>query len=204
MSPERDKSPNSSLTTENPDRATPSTMVKDRLVNNIQPERVYWITGLSGSGKTTIGQELQRRLRKNEQSVLFLDGDNLRKAFSAGLGYSAADRRSVCMRNARICKMLSDQGTQVICATICLLNEVQNWNRENIPFYREILLQAPMEVLSSRKDIYRRATRGEVTNVVGVDLPANFPKDPHCTVENDGSYTPSEVVDFLISELSLI
>ena len=77
-------------------------------------------------------------------------------------------------------------------------------NRENIPFYREILLQAPMEVLSSRKDIYRRATRGEVTNVVGVDLPANFPKDPHCTVENDGSCTPSEVVDFLISELSLI
>ena len=203
MSPERDKPTNSSLATENPDRVTPSTMVKERLGSNIQPGRVYWITGLSGAGKSTIGQELQRRLRENEQSVLFLDGDNLRQAFGADLGHSAADRRFVCMRNARICKMLSDQGIQVICATICLLNEVQNWNRENIPFYCEILLQAPMEVLSSRKDIYRRATRGEVTNVVGVDLPANFPKDPHCTVKNDGSFTPGEVVDFLISELSL-
>ena len=203
MNIEQDKLPNSSPPMETPDGETSSTTVNDKLGGSIQPGQVYWITGLSGSGKSTIGQQLHYRLRKNDVPVVFLDGDNLRQVFGGDLGHSVADRRLVCMRNARICKLLSDQGIHVICATICLLDEVQNWSRENIPFYREILLQAPMEVLSSRKDIYRRAARGEACNVVGVDLPANFPKAPHIVIENDGRNTPCEVVDLLISELSL-
>src|ERR1700683_1573893 len=78
---------------------------------------VYWITGLSGAGKTTIGRELWRRLRAASRSVIFLDGDVTREVIAEDLGHSTTHRRRSAMRNARLCKLLSDQGTDVVCAT---------------------------------------------------------------------------------------
>ena len=102
------------------------------------PGRVFWITGLSGAGKTTLGQELRSRLRASGRPVAFLDGDALRTAIAEDLGHSAGNRRQSAMRNARLCRLLAEQGSDVICATISLFHEVQRWNRENIPDYREI------------------------------------------------------------------
>ena len=100
--------------------------------------RVFWITGLSGAGKTTVGQELWTRLRAAGRPVTFLDGDALRAVIAEDLGYSAGNRRRSAMRNARLCRLLAEQGTDVVCATISLFHEVQRWNRENILDYREI------------------------------------------------------------------
>lgn len=165
--------------------------------------RVFWITGLSGAGKTTVGRLLWGLLRSRSPSVIFLDGDILREIFGNDLGHSQADRLQSAMRNSRMCKMLSDQGADVVCATISLFRECQEWNRANIPGYREIYLRVPMEVLVKRdpKTLYSRALRGEVKDVMGVDLPFDEPSNPEIAVENDGSRKPEELAKFLFDHL---
>ena len=76
---------------------------------------VYWLTGLSGAGKTTIGRILYKRLCEKRDGVVFLDGDDLRAVFGNDLGYTAQDRKKSAMRNARLCGLLAGQGLVVVC-----------------------------------------------------------------------------------------
>jgi adenylylsulfate kinase-like enzyme/phosphohistidine swiveling domain-containing protein len=159
--------------------------------------RVYWITGLSGAGKTTVGRELCRRLRAAGRPVIFLDGDALRAAISEDLGHSTGNRQRSAMRNARLCQLLAGQGNDVVCATISLFHEVQRWNRENIPGYREIFLQVPIDELRRRdvKGIYASARRGDMRDVVGLDVPAEIPEAPDLVLDNHGTLDPATAVD---------
>src|ERR1017187_5433790 len=122
--------------------------------NEIAPEtapgRVFWITGLSAAGKTSIGRALSSHLRASGCPVIFLDGDTLRTVVSSDLGYSAEDRRSAAMRNGLVCRMLAEQGFDIVCATISLFHDVQRWNRENIPRYNEIFVRVPLDELKRR------------------------------------------------------
>ena len=79
---------------------------------------VYWITGLSGAGKTTIGKIFFNKLKKNDPATVFLDGDTLRQVFGDDLGYSETDRRKCAMRYSRLCKFLSEQGITIVICTI--------------------------------------------------------------------------------------
>ncbi len=96
------------------------------------------------------------------------------------------------MRNARLCRLLSAQGADVVCATISLFHQVQRWNRENIPGYREIYLRVPLDELHRRdsKGIYLAAQRGAVQQVVGLDVPAEAPETPDLVLDN---YEPLDV-----------
>jgi glutamine kinase len=159
--------------------------------------RVYWITGLSGAGKTTVGRELWRRLRAARRRAVLLDGDALREVIAEDLGHGISSRRKSAMRNARLCRMLSNQGEDVVCPTISLFHEVQRWNRENIPGYREIFLRVPMEELQRRdsKGIYSAAHRGDLRDVVGLDVEAELPEAPDLTLDNFGPLASSAAVD---------
>ena len=84
--------------------------------------RVFWITGLSGAGKTSVGRQLSARLRAAGRAVIFLDGDALRAVVAQDLGYSESNRRRSAMRNARLCRLLAEQGSDVVCATISLFH----------------------------------------------------------------------------------
>jgi len=150
---------------------------------------VYWITGLSGAGKTTLGRELWQRLRSAGRSAIFLDGDMLREVIAEDLGHNLANRRKSAMRNARLCRMLASQGSDVVCPTISMFHEVQRWNRENIPHYREIYLRVPMDELQRRdaKGIYAAARRGDLRDVVGLDVAAELPEAPDLILDNFGS-----------------
>jgi glutamine kinase len=163
--------------------------------------RVFWITGLSGSGKTTLGRELCKRLRADGGQVTFLDGDQLREVIAEDLGHSTSDRRESAMRNARLCRLLAQQGGNVVCATISLFHEVQRWNRANISEYYEIYLHVPMEELRRRdtKGIYSRAERGDLTDVVGVDLPAETPEAPDLVLENYGELNAMTAVNRILA-----
>jgi adenylylsulfate kinase-like enzyme/phosphohistidine swiveling domain-containing protein len=159
--------------------------------------RVYWITGLSGAGKTTVGQELWRRLRAAGRSAILLDGDALREVIAEDLGHNSANRRKSAMRNARLCRMLSSQDTDVVCPTISLFHEVHRWNRENIPGYREIYLRVPMDELQRRdsKGIYAAAHRGDLRDVVGLDVAAELPEAPDLTLDNFGTLDSATAVE---------
>jgi adenylylsulfate kinase-like enzyme/phosphohistidine swiveling domain-containing protein len=165
------------------------------------PGRVFWITGLSGAGKTTLGRELWGRLRAAGRPATFLDGDALRAAIAEDLEHNASDRRRSAMRNARLCRLLAEQGSDVVCATISLFHEVQHWNRENIPGYREIYLRVPIDELRRRdsKGIYTGDRRGDSRNVVGLDVPAEAPEAPDLVLDNYGALDVSTAVDRILA-----
>lgn len=166
--------------------------------------RVFWITGLSGAGKTTIGAGLVDRLRQAGRPVVFLDGDNLRAAIAEDLGHQSADRLRSAMRNSRLCQLLSQQGVDVVCATISMFHDVQTWNRENIPGYFEIYLRVPIAEVERRdaKGIYGRARRREAHGIVGIDIVAEEPRSPELTIDNHGSIEPEAAVDLIWSRLA--
>lgn len=157
---------------------------------------VYWLTGLSGAGKTTIAHGLFERLRADKDNVVLLDGDTLRLVFGNDLAHDEEARRRSAMRNARLCHMLSGQGIDVVCATISMWEDCRAWNRANIPHYLEIYLRVPLELLRERdpKGIYARVARGELENVVGVDLAAEEPVTPDLVIDNYGAATPADAI----------
>lgn len=150
---------------------------------------VYWITGLSGSGKTTLGRRLARRLKRENVGTLFLDGDVLRNAMGRDLGYALADRRKAAMRIARLCRVYSDQGLDVVASTISLFHDVHRFCRRNIPGYVEIYLDVSIDELLRRdpRGLYSRALAGELNDVVGVDLPMEAPEtaEVHLVASNE-------------------
>ena len=154
--------------------------------------RVYWLTGLSGAGKTTIGRLWRDELRNMGQTVIFLDGDEMRSVFGVGLGFSGADRRKLAESYGRLCALLAGQGVTVVCCTISMFHSVRAWNRANIPGYYEVYIKASMETLRRRdqKGLYSQ----NADNVAGVGLQVELPDAPDLVLDNNGDKTPEQQV----------
>lgn len=170
------------------------------LANKHQRGILYWITGLSGAGKTTIGNRLYYELRKQQDDVVLLDGDILKKIVGDNLGYSEADRRKRAMKYALLCKTLTDQGLTVICCTIAMYDEVREWNRKNNKGYVEVFLDVSVDTLRQRdqKGMYSQYNKGALKNLAGVDVKVEFPKNPDLVLNNDGSMTIRECVEQIL------
>ena len=166
---------------------------------------VFWITGLSGAGKTTVSKVLAKELRDQGCVVFELDGDVLREIIGHNSSHSVEERFKLAKTYGRFAHELSEQGIIVICATISMFYEVRDWNRENIEKYHEIYLKVPREVLEARdpKDIYKRVNAGELSNVVGIDIPMEEPKNPDLTIENYADITPEIVVKKILDSCSV-
>lgn len=166
---------------------------------------VYWITGLSGAGKTTVGTLLFQNLKKKKENVVLLDGDIIRTVYIDGTGYSTEERKRLAYQDARLCKMLSDQNIDVVYCGISMYEECREWARKHIPNYKVIYLYVPMETLIKRdkKQLYSRALKGEVSEVVGIDLPWDEPEKPDVRIDNSGKMTPEEVLEYLLKKLSV-
>lgn len=159
---------------------------------------VYFFTGLSGAGKTTLGGLFYRRMKAKKADVVLLDGDQLRPVFCEDLGYTAEDRLRAARRAFRVCKMLTDQGLDVVCCSISMYSEVRSWNRKNIEFYKEIYIKVTKETLMRRnqKGLYTGSK-----NVVGIDIPFDEPQTPDFILKNDGEEPPEIIIENLENAL---
>lgn len=165
---------------------------------------LYWITGLAGAGKTTIGNRLYYEMKKEQDNIVLLDGDILKQIVNDNPGYSVEERRQRAFKYAKLCKSLTDQGLVVICCTIAMFNEVREWNRNNNKGYVEIFVNTPMEVLNKRdqKGIYSAYQKGEVRDIVGKDVDVELPINPDIEIINDDSndieQSVKKILDFSI------
>lgn len=166
--------------------------------------QVIWITGLSGSGKTTIARALCKRLDKLSLKPILLDGDNLREIFSAQdevtTPYSRENRIKLSHKYGLLCKDLSSQGFTVVIATVSMFAEIYAWNRVNLPKYFEVFLNVPLKELRRRdpKNLYADFFSGDICNVAGLDLIVDQPMEAHLVVDFKEKKSKEKIVDMII------
>ncbi len=140
----------------------------------------YWITGLSGSGKTSLARKLVEQLRSQGRTTILLDGDDMRAVMGRTSLHTKEERRDLAMCYAKLGLHIASQGADVVIATISMFHEVHAWNRKHLPGYQEIFLDVPLEELKRRdpKGLYALAEFGEVNNIAGIDCIVEFPQKP--------------------------
>jgi len=169
-------------------------------MNDNEKGRIFWVTGLSGAGKTTISRLLFNRLKKHKENSVFLDGDELRSVLGSE-GYCYEERKKLAFTYSRLCKLLADQGCDVVIATVSMFHECHEWNRKHQPHYKEIYLRVPIEVLIQRNQ--KNLFLSNSQNVVGIDVKFEEPKNPDVILENHGSLYPKKAVEQLYPMLEV-
>ena len=165
---------------------------------------LYWITGLSGSGKTSITQLVYKDLKKSKENLVFLDGDVMRYIMDLNnSGYDITSRKKIGFIYSKFCKHLTDQGIDILFATIAMYHEVRKWNRSNINNYVEIYIKAPLELLveNDKKELYKNALNKKVDNVVGVDIKFEEPLHPDIVLMNNGKTSIEELATDLLKKI---
>jgi adenylylsulfate kinase len=149
---------------------------------------VIWLTGLSGSGKSTIAAALVARLRQAGKRVTELDGDALRQGLNSDLGYAEADRRENIRRAAHVARILNRGGALVVCSFISPTASMRQEARRIIgePFV-EVFVNCPIEVCAQRdvKGLYAKVTAGEITDMTGIGSDYEPPTEADIEVHTD-------------------
>jgi len=153
-----------------------------------------WFTGLSGSGKSTIGVALEKQLVKKQARPYFvyrLDGDNLRFGLNNDLGFSPEDRKENVRRVAEVSKLFADAGAIVLAGLISPYKADREFAREvhknaSLPFL-EVYVDAPLSVVEARdpKGLYKKARAGQIKGFTGLDAPYEEPQNPEIHVRTD-------------------
>ncbi len=162
-----------------------------RALRNGHKGAVVWLTGLSGSGKSTISRALERELFNLGLHTYVLDGDNIRHGLNSNLGFSPADREENIRRVAEVAKLMADAGVIVVTAFISPYRDDRERAREVAlqaggDFF-EVFVDAPLEVCEGRdtKGLYKRARAGEIAEFTGISAPYEAPADPEITVRTE-------------------
>ncbi|MEM9107720.1 MAG: adenylyl-sulfate kinase [Pseudomonadota bacterium] len=156
---------------------------------------IVWITGISGAGKTTLCNELSGLLKPSIPELVVIDGDFVRETFGNTLGYKEQDRVEQIQRIQRLARELDRQGLVVLVAALYANSTLLAWNRDNFNDYFEIYLDAPLTLVQSRdaKGLYAKAARGEMPDVVGIDVPWHAPQQADLHVDAAQAPAPSDL-----------
>jgi adenylylsulfate kinase len=154
-----------------------------------QRSKVIWLTGLSGSGKSTIGLALEKRLFQENFIAQLLDGDNIRSGINKNLGFSEEDRKENIRRIAEIAKLYLSSGIITINSFISPTAETRNIAKEIVGDgdFLEIYINAPMATCESRdvKGLYKKARAGEIQGFTGVNQAYEEPENPALELRTD-------------------
>lgn len=161
---------------------------------------VVWMTGLSGAGKTTLSQTIARRIKPRLPQLVCLDGDAVRAAFGHNLGYAESERIKQVRRLQAMAKLLAEQRLSVMVAVLYVNPTLLAWNRDHLPDYFEIHLNASLNLVRARdpKGLYAGAESGRIPDVVGVDIPYHPPSAPDLVLDADSGATPDQLADQVI------
>lgn len=153
---------------------------------------VIWITGLAGSGKTTLANALKAKFQERNRFVIQLDGDAVRATISSDLSYTAEDRLTHINRIQNLAKLIVRQGAIVIVSALYFDSDISEWNKNNFDNYCEVYIDASLEFLKKRdqKNIYSRFIDQKITNVVGLDVPYDAPANPDFVFRADDLIDP--------------
>jgi bifunctional enzyme CysN/CysC len=162
------------------------------------------MTGLSGSGKSTIANIVERELHALGARTYLLDGDNVRHGLNKDLGFTAADRVENIRRVGEVAKLMVDAGLIVITAFISPFRSERRLARSMVEDreFVEIFVDTPLSVVEQRdpKGLYRKARRGELKNFTGIDSPYEVPETPELHIRTDGTTAEAaaaHIIDYL-------
>jgi bifunctional enzyme CysN/CysC len=169
-----------------------------------QKAKVLWFTGLSGSGKSTIANEVEKSLALMNRHTFLLDGDNVRHGLNKDLGFTEADRIENIRRVGEVAKLMADAGLIVLTAFISPFRAERDMVRAMLPEgeFVEIFVETPLEVAEARdvKGLYKKARSGALKNFTGIDSPYEAPEKPEIRV-NNVEMTPAEAADYIIRQI---
>ena len=172
--------------------------IHDRMVQRAEREAanghragVVWLTGLSGSGKSTIAAATERALFAAGHFVVLLDGDNVRTGLCGDLGFSLEDRRENIRRIAEAAKLFVAAGAQVLCSFVSPTTDIREMARSIIGAedFVEVYVNTPLEVCEARdvKGLYAKARAGQIKGFTGIDSPYEPPTDPFLDLKTERS-----------------
>jgi adenylyl-sulfate kinase len=164
-----------------------------------------WFTGLSGAGKSTISELVERHLRERGQRVERLDGDIVRRNLSKGLGFSKEDRDENIRRIGFVCQLLSRNGVAAVVAAISPYREIRDEVRSKVHNFVEVYVECPLETLVERdvKGLYKKALAGEIENFTGVSDPYEPPLNPEVVVRTS-QQTPEQSAAQILAKLEAL
>jgi len=160
---------------------------------------VFWITGLSGSGKTRLGKKIKKNIIKKYGPTVLFSGDDIRSIFDLKK-YSSHDRFKIVSGYSKLAKNITNQKINVIFCVVGLMHPIQKWNKKNIENYVEIFVKSPMNKVKklSNKKIYKQKY---IQHVVGFDIKPEYPKNPHIIVSNNFSKSLEKISNILLLKI---
>ena len=169
-----------------------------------QKPAVLWFTGLSGAGKSTIANLVEKRLVRMNRHTFLLDGDNVRHGLNKDLGFTEADRVENIRRVGEVAKLMTDAGLIVLTAFISPFRSERRMVREMMKpgEFIEIFVDTPLAEAESRdvKGLYKKARAGQLANFTGIDSPYEAPEDPEIRIDTT-KITPEQAADLIVERL---
>ncbi|AIQ39579.1 adenylyl-sulfate kinase [Paenibacillus sp. FSL R7-0297] len=162
-----------------------------------------WLTGLSGAGKSTLAALLKDRLQEQGRAVEWLDGDELRRILSRGLGFSREDRLENIRRAVYIAGLLNRHGVVTVVSVISPYADMRSYARGELPGFVEVYVDCPLPVCEARdvKGLYAKARSGEIPAFTGISDPYEAPDHPELRLHT-AERTPEECVEEMIDWLT--
>lgn len=159
---------------------------------------LFWITGLSGSGKTTIAKKIYSRIKRDYGPTIIISGDEIRKIFSLK-GYTYNDRLKIVKKYCLLAKHVTQNKVNIIISVIGMIDTLRAWNRKNINNYIEIYIDSSIRYLKGRnkKKLYTNPKE----SVVGLNVKPEFPKKPDIKINNNFKRNTKDLSNILYKKI---